>query len=102
VNYTVVVPEPIRDEIARWDLSLEAEDELYAQLEAPITQEALDAMWRLPGPGFVFVYSFDGPDPLILGLTHFYTFWLVYGAKDDHLYIHQCDYKRTGDWGPGE
>ncbi len=102
MNYTIVVPEPIQAEIASWNLSFDAEDALYAQLEAGLTQHALDGLWRLPGPGFVFVYNVELQDPLLLGITHSFTFWLVYTSEDYHLSIYQCAHDQTENWNSEE
>lgn len=96
--YTIAVPEPIQARIASWGLSLEAEDSLYAELEGGLTQEELDRLWRHPGPGFTFIWNLDFQDPLIFGITHFFTLWLVHGPRPDHLYIYQCDYDLREGW----
>lgn len=89
------------DEIASWGLPVDAEDELFARLTAGLTQEELDRLRRHPGPGPVFIYRFELPDPLLLGVTHNFTFWLAYGPEPDRLYIHQCEYAAEEDWDPG-
>lgn len=99
MNYVIDVPEPIQTEIGSWGLSYDAEDALYAHLERGLTQAELDALWRVPGPGFVWVYNLDLQDPLLLGITHVITFWLVYTAQDGHLAIHQCQHRQIEDWG---
>lgn len=98
MNYSIDVPEPIQSEIASWNLSFDAEDALYARLEEGLTQEALDRLWRLPGPGFVFVYNVELQDPLLLGITHTFTFWLVYGSEEGHLSIYQAAHEQVEDW----
>lgn len=102
MNYVIDVPAPIQLEIVSWNLSVDAEDALYAQLEEGLTQEALDRLWRLPGPGFVFIYRVELQDPLLLGITHGFTFWLVYGTTDGHLSIYQCAHEQSEDWNPAE
>lgn len=98
MNYSIDVPEPIQSDIASWNLSFDTEDALYARLEEGLTQEALDRLWRLPGPGFVFVYNVELQDSLLLGVTHSFTFWLVYGPEDGHLIIHQAAHDQDEDW----
>lgn len=98
MNYSIDVPEPIQSDIASWNLSFDTEDALYARLEEGLTQEVLDRLWRLPGPGFVFVYNVELQDPLLLGVTHAFTFWLVYGTEEGRLTIYQATHNQDEDW----
>jgi hypothetical protein len=99
VNYTIVVPEPMQDEICSWGMSLEAEDDLYAQLEPGLTQQRLDQCRRLAGPVPIFILDIEFQDPRILGILHFCTFHLVYGEQDGLLSMLSAFHTETEDWG---
>ncbi len=98
MNYKIAVPEPIQDEIRGWGLSIEAEDELYASLEPGLTSSELDKCWRLAGPVPIFIRYVDFQDPLLLGITHDFTFYLEFGEEADMLYIVDAHHKATENW----
>ena len=54
--------------------------------------------WLVPAPSPTLVVNLSLQDPLILGITHHFTFWLTRGARDDHLYVHQCDHEQEEEW----
>lgn len=102
MNYVIVVPDPRQVEINSWGLSDEAEDALFEELEKGLTRTELNYLWQPPAPSPTYVFCFDQTDPLILGLTHTFTFWLVFGSDPNHLYVYQCDYKFKEEWGIDE
>jgi hypothetical protein len=91
--YTVVIPEPIRNEIASWGLPIEAETELYKRLQADLEIGHEVTCYRVAAPSPTYVYSLELDDPSFPILKHHFTFWLTYGPKDDCLYVHQCSHK---------
>lgn len=98
MNYTVVVPEPISDEISAWGISIEAEELLYEQLESDLA-DGPGKCARLPAPAPTFVHVIEFQDPAILGITHRCTFWLTFGERDFTLYVRQVDYSNKERWG---
>jgi hypothetical protein len=102
VTYVIDVPDPMQDEIRSWGLSLEAEDELYARLEPGLTSEELEKCWRLAVPSPTYAHYVDFQDPVLLGVTHSFTFYLTFGEKDDTLYIRDGQHTEKEDWEPFE
>jgi hypothetical protein len=102
VTYKIAVPEPLQDEIRSWDLSIDAEDELYARLERGLTKRKLDKCMRLAGPVPTFILYIDFQDPLILGISHSFTLYLEFGESPDLLYLVNAHHAETEDWGKDE
>ncbi len=98
MNYRIVVPEPVEREIESWELSFGAGIELYSVLDEGVSEKRLSELWRLPGPGFTYVWPVEFRDPVVPGINHSFTFWLVHGADDDALEIHQVDHVEEDDW----
>ncbi len=98
MNYEIAIPESLQNDITSWNLSIEVEDLLYEQFEGGLTQEELDRLWRHPGPGLTFIWNLDFQDPVCFGLTHFFTFWLVFGPEPSYLYLYQGEYNPRENW----
>jgi hypothetical protein len=98
MNFTVVVPEPIRDEIRSWGLSIEAEDKLYEVLENELRTGHEEKCSRLAAPAPTYLFDLEFQDPCILGITHSCTFWLTYGPRDDALYVMHCTHSQDEHW----
>jgi hypothetical protein len=96
VDYTLLVPEPVQDDIAELELPWEIEDALYEELEKGVTIEKYDTLHRFSF-GLVRVYYLDIPDLNIPGVSHFFTLWLDPGPIGQ-LIIRQCSYKLHEEW----
>jgi hypothetical protein len=90
VEYCVIVPDPIRDEI-RLALSLsdDAEDNLYELLENALAYGHEETCFRLAAPSPTYVYKLSFFHPCLNDGRVLLTFWLTYGARDDGLYVMQ-------------
>jgi hypothetical protein len=96
MNYEVIIPRPIKDEIASWGLPRALLLEVYNALlfDLPGRVEELP---RLPAPSPTFVFSFkvtDEPEP---DRIHWFTFWLTFGEKEGAVYVRQASYEIKGD-----
>jgi hypothetical protein len=98
VSFIVVVPEPLRNEISSWGLSIDAELLLYERLESDLADGHEDKLPRLAAPSPTYIYDLEFQDPLLLGIRHYCTFWLTYGELDNALYVRQCTHKQVECW----
>ncbi len=57
--YTIIVPEPIRDEISGLYLTPEVEESLYKRLADGLKDEELDKCLRLAAPSPTFIQYID-------------------------------------------
>lgn len=98
MRYEVLVPEPVRDEIASWGLPADTADELYARLQSDLEYGHEHTCFRLSAPTPTYVFKLSLEDPLLKGITHDVTFYLTYGPKDYALYVMSCQYTKTESW----
>jgi hypothetical protein len=89
----VEVPEPIRDEIAGWDLPPGLEEEMYRSLADSLEYGHEHICWQLPAPSPTYMYEMKLPDPAVPAVIHKFTFWLTYGPQEDSLYVMQADHE---------
>jgi len=98
VRFTVVVPEPIQDEISSWGLPSDVEEELYKRLQADLEYGHEFTCPQVPAPSPTYIHKLPLEDPTILGITHVFTFYLTYGPQDDALYVMNCIYESRESW----
>ena len=91
MSFTVVVPDPIRDEIASWLLPADLEELLYSRLQEDLEYGHEHTCQRIAAPSPTFVHYFE-LEELFSPVRHCFTFWLTYGPQDDCLYVHQTHY----------
>jgi hypothetical protein len=87
--YTVVVPRPIRDDIASWGLPRRLLLEVYNTLSIDLPGR-VDSLPRMAAPSPTFIFSFDLPHEHETGQSHYFTFWFTYGQREDAVYVRQC------------
>jgi hypothetical protein len=101
VTYEVVLPKPMQDEIGSWGLSFETEEDLYRFLEEEFRDDPFQKWPRLAAPSPTIHASFEIQDREILGITHYFTFWMTEGETDGCLYVRQCEHQSEELWDTG-
>lgn len=98
MRFTVVVPEPIQDEINRWALPIDVEEELYRRLQADLEYGHEFTCPQVPAPSPTYIFKLTLQDPSLLGVSHGFTFYLTYGPLDDALYVRDCSHESRESW----
>ena len=100
MEFSVVIPDEALEEIRRWNLSPDAEDLVYRNLEEGLAYGHETTCTRLsaPSPTFGFEFSFEDPDGS--GVSHAFLFYLTYGPLDDALYVMSCWHREVEEEPP--